>query len=310
MRGHNVADAGLGKRLLLLAAAAILPIAAASAVAIHALVQQQQLQTERAAIELARALATAVDGELRRSISVLEALATSLRLDRGELKDYYQEAQRVVASRPLWLALNLADPSGNVLFNTRVPFDRTPPGITERESFERAVESLKPAVGNLSKGGISGEIGFTVRAPVIRNGQLRYVLTAIVKPDAIVEIINRQHVPGDWVISVFDARGMRVARSRAHNQYLGTPAAPSLQKLMEIDAREGSGVTYALEGDQIVSAFSRLDQYGWTVAPGIPLTTVNAGVFRSLAVYGGGIALSILLGGLVVLFIARGSNKG
>jgi hypothetical protein len=304
-----VADSGLRRRLLLLAAAGILPVAAASAVAIHALVEQQQSQAEQAAVEVARALATAVDAELRRSISVLEALATSLRLDRGELKDFYEEAQRVVASRPLWLAINLADPTGKVLFNTYVPFGGVPPAITERESFERAVESLKPAVGNLSKGSMTGEIGFTVRTPVMRNGKLRYVLTAVVKPDAIVDIISRQHVPGDGVISVFDARGMRVARSRAHSQYLGTPAAPSLQKLMEGNAREGSGVTYTLEGDQVVSAYSRLDQYGWTVAPGIPLTAVNAGVFRSVATYGGGIALSILLGGLVVLFTTRGTGK-
>jgi hypothetical protein len=309
MRGHSVAGTGLRKRLLLLAAAGILPVAAASAVAIHALVQQQQLQAERAAIDVARALATAVDAELRRSISILEALATSLRLERGELREFYQEAQRVVASRPLWLAINLADPSGKVLFNTFVPFEGVPPVITERESFERAVESLKPTVGNLSKGSMTGEIGFTVRVPVIRNGKLRYVVTAVVKPDAIVEIISRQRVPGDGVISVFDARGMRVARSRAHKEFLATPAAATLQKLMEGNAREGSGITSTLEGEQVVSAYARLDQYGWTVAPGIPLASVNAGVFRSVATYGGGIVLSILLGGLVVVFTTRGASK-
>jgi hypothetical protein len=299
----------LGKRLLLLAAAGILPVAAASAIAIHALVEQQQEQAGRAAVEVARALATAVDAELRRSISVVEALATSLRLERGELKEFYVEAQRVVASKPAWLAINLADPSGKVLFNTFVPYDAPPPAITERESFERAVESLKPAVGNLSKGNVTGLLGYTVRVPVIRNGKVRYVLTAVVNPDSIVEIISRQHVPGDGVISVFDARGMRVARSRAHKEYLGKPAAPTLQKLIEGDAREGSGVTYTMEGAQVVSAYSRLDQYGWTVAPGIPLASVNAGVFRSVATYGGGIALSILLGGLVVVSITRGSDK-
>jgi hypothetical protein len=299
----------LGKRLLLLAAAGILPIAAASAVAIHALVQQQQAQAERAAIEVARALATAVDAELRRSVSVLEALATSLRLDRGELREFYQEAQRVVGSKPAWLAINLADPSGKVLFNTFVPYESVAPAIAERESFERTVESLKPAIGNLSKGSLTGEIGYTVRVPVIRNRKLSYVLSAVVKPDTIVEVISRQQVPGDGVISVFDARGMRVARSRAHEEYLGTPAAPTLQKLLEDPAREGSGLTYTMEGEQVVSAYSRLDQYGWTVAPGIPLASVNAGVFRSVATYGGGIALSILLGGLVVVFITRGADK-
>src|SRR3954463_5823289 len=79
----------LRRRLLLLAAAGILPLAAMSGIALWALVQQQRVQAEGAALELARALGTAVDAELRRSISVLEALAVSLHLDRGELGDYY-----------------------------------------------------------------------------------------------------------------------------------------------------------------------------------------------------------------------------
>jgi hypothetical protein len=78
---------------------------------------------------------------------------------------------------------------------------------------------------------------------------------------------------------------------------------------MEGSAKEGSGVTFTMEGAQVVSAYSRLDEYGWTVSPGIPLASVNAGVFRSVATYGGGIALSILLGGLVVVSISRGAGK-
>jgi len=304
-----VRTVSLRRRFLVLAAAGILPLAAMSGIALWALVQQQTVQAERAALELARALGTAVDAELRRSTSVLEALAASLRLDDGDLKGYYQESRRVVASRPFWLALNLAEPSGKVLLNTLFPFGSALPSIVERESFDKTVRTLQPSIGNLSKGGPGGDIGFTVRVPVMRDGKLRYVLTAVVTPDAILEIVNRQRVSDGWVISVFDAKGMRVARSRAHKEYLGMPASPSLVRLMENGASEGSGDTVALEGDAIVAAYVRLDGSGWAVAPGIPVAFVNQGVARSVAVYGGGIVLSILLGGLAALVVARGIRR-
>jgi signal transduction histidine kinase len=299
----------LRRRLLVLAAAGILPLAAISGIALWALAQQQQVQAERAALELARALGTAVDAELRRSTSVLDALAASLRLDNGDLKGYYQESQRVVASRPFWLALNLAEPSGKVLLNTLFPFGSTLPSIVERESFDKTVKTLRPAIGNLSRGGPGRDIGFTVRVPVMRDGKLRYVLTVVVKPDAILDIVNRQRVSDGWVISVFDAKGMRVARSRAHQEYLGTPASPSLARLMEKGGAEGSGATLALEGDPIIAAYVRLEGSGWTVAPGMSIAFVNQGVARSVAVYGGGILLSILLGGLAALVVARGIRR-
>jgi signal transduction histidine kinase len=298
----------LRRRLFLLAAAGIVPVAAASGIALYALAQQQRAQAERAAVELARALGTAVDAELRRSVSVLEALATSPLLDNGNMKDYYALARRVVATRPLWMAVNVADPSGKVLLNTQFPFGAALAPIVDKESFDRTVAGRKAVVGDLAKGP-AGNTAFTVRSPVMRDGGLRYVLTAVVKPEAIVEILNRQHVHDDWVISVFDAKGLRVARSRAHRENLGTPAAPSLQKLMATGAAQGSGSTFALEGDRILTAYVRLDGIGWSVATGIPLSLVNAGVLRSILTYGGGIALSILLGGLAALFIARGIGR-
>jgi signal transduction histidine kinase len=224
------------------------------------------------------------------------------------MKDYYALAQRVVETRPFWMAVNVADPSGKVLLNTQYPLGAALPPLVEPESFDRTVQGRKATVGNLAKGP-GGNVGFTVRSPVMRGGELRYVLTAVVKPEAIVEIITRQRVPGDWVISVFDAKGMRVARSRAHRESVGTPASPSLQKLMSGGASEGGGLTFALEGDPIYTAFARLDQIGWSVAPGIPASLVNEGVLRSVITYGGGIALSILLGGLAALFIARGISR-
>ena len=298
----------LRRRLLVLAIAGILPLAAASGLALLALVHQSREQAERSALELTRALAIGVDGELQRVFSGLEALATATPLDHGDMAGFYQRAQRVLGTQPNWLAVNLVDLQGRMTLNTSVQPGNPLPALIDQESFEAVVQTRRPAVGRLAKG-VAGRYAIAMRVPVVRNDELRYVLTAVVRPEAITGVLTRQRVPEDWVVSVFDGYGSRVARSRAHEQYIGTPAAPSLTKLMENGAAEGWGPTYALEGDLIYTAYTRLPHNRWSVAVGIPARAIDGPAYRSAAIYGGGIAVSLLLGGVMALWAARRVNR-
>ena len=298
----------LRRRLFLLAAAGIVPLIIMSGIGLYALAQQQRVQAERIGLELARALATAVDAELRNSISVVQSLATSLALDRNDLSGFQERAQRVLETQPNWAAVFLADPSGQRLVDTRFRHGAVLPPLLEKESFERVVRTRAPTVGNLAKNA-QGVLLFPVRAPVIRNGELSYVLTALVKPEAILEVIKRQRLPEDWIISIFDANGLRVARSRAHNENLGGRASVSLQAIMASGAEEGVGQTIDLEGNRNYASFSRLKGSGWSAVPGIPAAFVEGTAYRSLAIYGSGILLSIVLGTLGAIGIARSINR-
>ena len=298
----------LRRKLLLLALVGILPLAAISGIGLYALVKQQRAQAQQSAVEVTRALATAVDASLSESVSVLEALATSVLLDSGRPDKFYARAKRVMASQPNWLLIHLADPSGTILLNTRDQSGRPSAPIPEKESFDKVVTTHKPALGYLSRGP-DGDWGVPVRVPVVRNGKLRFVLTGVIRPDAILKVLNRQQVPPDWVISVFDTRDVRVARSRAHEKFIGTPPAKGLEKLMASRDREGAGVTQALEGDSVYTAYSRARDTGWTVAIGIPTQSVEAGGHRSLVAYGGGILLSLAFAVIAAFMIARSINQ-
>src|SRR5262245_26281851 len=219
-----------------------------SGFALYALAQQHRVQAEGVGLEFARAIATAVDAQLRSTISVLEALATTFTLDRLDLPAFHDRARRILDTQPYWAAVSLADPSGTQLFDTRYRHEGSLPPLTERESFEHVVRMRTPAVGNLAPNP-DGILLFPVRVPVLRNRELRYVLTAIVRSEEIRDVVLRHGVPGDWVISIFDANGRRVARSRAHQENLGGEAAPTLRALMTARGREGFGLTYSLEGE-------------------------------------------------------------
>ena len=306
-RDPSVRNLPLRRRLYFLAAAAIVPLAAMSGVGLWLLVQQQQAQAERAGLDLSRALATAVDAELSHSVAALEVLSTSLTLDQGDVSGFYARAQRVMASRPDWLVVILAAPHGQVLANTGQPMGRALPPIVEQGSFQRVVKSHAPAIGDLARGA-RGEYAVPARVPVLRDGELRYVVTAAIRPQAIAKVIQRQRVPADWVVSVFDAKGLRVARSRMPEN-IGSQAAPSLKALMNLYGSEGVGLTTTLEGDEVYTAFARSPQSGWTVAIGIPRGSVDGAAYRSLGAYAGGLLLSLVLGALAALFIARSINR-
>ena len=300
MRGER-----LQRRLLLLAAAAIVPLAATAGIALLALAGEQKTQAERAGIELTRALAAAVDAELHRSVSALQALGQSPSLDLGELKRFHEVMRRLHAVRPDWVTVTLADASGQQLANASQPFDAPLPKVVDPQSLERAVRTARPAIGTLTEGR-RNVFAVPVRVPVLRGDEVRFVLTAAVRPENFVELLARQRIPPEWVISVFDAANARVARSRQHAEFLNRPPAPTLAKLMQERPEEGSGMTFVLEGERAYTAYSRSRETGWTVAIGIPPAAVEAGAMRSLAVYGGGILLSIALGVLAALLVGHG----
>jgi len=295
----------LRQRLLVLAAASIFPLAVMSGVGLLVLVQQQRQQAQTAALEIARALSTAVDAELQRAISVLEALAAEPVLDRNDIVRFHQVARRVLDANPAWLTIILADPSGKQLVNARMSYGAELPPVIERASFEAVLRTQQPIVGYLARG--AGTLLATpVRVPVIRGGRIRYVLTAAVKPDGVLGVVNRQRVPADWVVSVFDAHNQRVARSRQHEEFLGGPPARSLLEVMDQSGAEGIAVTTTLEGETVYTAFTRSRMTGWTVAIGIARSYVDAAVRRSLVAYGGGILLSIALAAAAALILGRG----
>ena len=299
----------LRRRLLALAAAGIVPIAVMAGIGLYALIAEDREQVARTGLELTRALASAIDAELSSSISLLQGSAISPALDEGDLQRYRVSMARILATRPDWITLTLADPLGRQIANPRRPAGEKLPSVVDLPSLQAAVRTSAPVIGGLSAGP-RGDYAIPVRVPVIRDGEVRYVLTAAMKPDAFLAVLQRQRLPEDWVVSVFDANNMRVARSRRHTEFFNQPPSPSLIELLESShGLEGTGITRALEGDEIYTAFTRSRLSGWTIAIGVPASSVDAGAWRSLAAYGGGLVLSLVIAALSALLVARGIAK-
>lgn len=294
-------------RLVLLTVVGILPLATLSWIALFFFAQQQRSQVEQVGLEVARALSTAIDAEIMRSVVALEAMASTfdhLPFDDLPFDEFEDAASRLLGSQPHWAALVVYDHAGAVVSQTGDLVSDDEIRRLNPDALDRLRVAQTPLVGRLA-GSTSARLRFPVRVPVIRDGQLVSVLSAKVNPDGMRAVVDRQQLSADWVVSVFDAAGMRIARSRQHRKYLGHPPAPELEALMARHPHQGMGVTRTLEGEEVHAAYIRSERTGFTVAIGMPPSFVNAGAYRSLATLGGGILLSVLLGALAALVVAR-----
>lgn len=292
----------LHRRLWVVVAAALLPTAVLFGVAIVTQERDQKAEIARATIATTRAMVSAVDGELQKTIVAAQTLVASESLDQGDVPKFYEEAKRVASAFPNWITITLSDPTGQQVLNVLEPLDASLSSLAQSTSFQKVRKTGKPVVGNLTVEG--GPTAFPVRVPVLQEGRLAYVLTIIVSPASIQDVIRRQRVPPDGVVSILDARGHHVARSRDHEHSLGRAPSQELQKVMA-QGDEGWGPSVTLEGQSIYAAFSRSADSGWSVAVGIPSRRIDEAVSQSLATVGMGLFVSLVVGALMSLAMAR-----
>lgn len=295
----------LRHHLLLLAAIGLLPVVLMSAWLIYDQTEAQQRNLQRSALDLSRALASAVESELQATVNALQGLAPAQPLDEVKLREFYLQAQGAVRVRPNWAGMTLTDGEGRILFRTRAPYGAVPEESAEPKSLDAALRGGRPVVGLLS-GGPLGQHLVPVRVPTLdAGGRVMYVVTALVRPDRFLEILRRQKAQPDWIISVFDSAGRRIARTKDHEKTLGTPASPSVAALMQEDAIEGHGITRSVEGLENFTGFSRVPGYGWSVAVGVPTATLRESIERSTTTYGMGVAASLIACWGLALILAR-----
>ena len=294
----------LRSSLLVLTAATLLPMVVFALIVSILFARRERATFERGATQRTLALVTAVDGELKSSVTTLEALGTSRNLDTDDLRAFHEDARRVLASRADWFTINLALPSGQQVVNGLRPFATPLPLVADRESFEQALRTGKPAAGHVVRGPLTNEPQFAVRVPITRRGVTKYVLSAVIKPASISRLLATQELPPDWIGVVLDGHTRIVARTVAPERTVGEPASESLRAaLARAPAGWFSGST--IEGARVYTPYNRSDWSGWTVAIGIPAAAVEEGARTMLGTMAVGLLGAAGLAVLVAFLVGR-----
>jgi hypothetical protein len=155
----------------------------------------------------------------------------------GDIRAFYEVARAQAQAQPEWLGVYLADGERH----DPVPHHR-PVGAPACEAVRprqpaAGAEPAPPVVGRIARGK-GGRAAVPVRIPVTDSHGSAYVLSAVVKPDRILRVIERQRAPSDSVIAVIDAYGRIVARSKNQERFVTQPITPGLR---EADAQERPG---------------------------------------------------------------------
>src|SRR4051812_29080524 len=148
---------------------------------------------DRGMQDTVRALSLAVDGEVKTSLAVLQTLAASPFLDRGDLAQFHEICARAVRRRSEAYVV-LFDPTGKVLLNSSRPYGAAlpnpltatrPAGADARypdvplgggDPVKNVLASGAPVVSDLFISLVTAGPRISLDLPVTRAGELRYVL--------------------------------------------------------------------------------------------------------------------------------------
>jgi signal transduction histidine kinase len=294
----------LERRVFLVALASLLPLAILSGALLISNARDQERRLYRGSEETVLALLNAVDSELKSSMSSLDALAASPRLARGDFAGLREEAWELMGRRPAWLNVVVSD-RRRQLMNARLPEDASLPDVVSPTTVGEVFDTGKPTVGSVMYAPVVREYAYAVQIPYESGGEVRYVLTAVIRAESLIDLLKLKQVAGDNFISVLDREDKVTARSLNHAKWVGKLPSAELVRLIHAGKYAGRGITHTLEGVAVYTVFRRSEYSNWSVAMGIPQASIDGPLRRAYLMLGGATVLSILLGLAMALLVGR-----
>lgn len=285
---------------------AIVPIIAFSGGVAWTLFVSQNAAVEAKLVAITRAMSVSVDRNLRSHIAELEILAGDASLDTGDLAAFHERARRMVEAQPTWRAIALIDPATKAMLASSVPLPSPLPQSVVPTGVDEAVRARKSLVlGVVPQGHLLNAPGIMLITPVIRDGHVRYVLTAVQVVNGLNDVLAAQHLPSTWIAAILDNHLILAGRSRTPELFVGKSATSSLADHI---ATLDSGMFEALnqEGDKVYTAFSRSPESEWSVVIGIPKDEIVQPIRSALLVImaAGGVLIVITL--ILATLVGRG----
>ena len=274
--------------LALLVTAAVLPVAL-FAVWLTVTVAHEQRDAQRGRLQdTARAVAVAIERDLRDDVHTLQAVAASSSLDGADRETLRAELRQVAAAQREWLAIRLHTPDGRCVVDTQDAGAAAP--VAEPERVRAVLDRGAPVIAREAGAGPSA---FAVRVPVVRDGLPRYVLSASVSAGVVSDLFGREVLPARWIGSLVDGHGETFARSPAGPPSQG--ASPRFP-ISRAGVGGGWGGRAELPDGPVYFAYARPQLTDWHVVLAAPVAVLDRPWMRSLA--------SLVAGGVAVLLVA------
>ncbi|HEV8585005.1 MAG TPA: cache domain-containing protein, partial [Methylomirabilota bacterium] len=212
--------------LVVLVLVALLPVLLFSAIVLGLVAGSEREATERGLRSTSRAVASAVDHTVDKTIGALQLLATSELLDAGDLPAFHAMAVRALDAHHGWLSVAVVDPRGRQLLNTLRPTGSALPPPADAQTVAAVLGTRRPAVSDLLDGDLPGRAHVVVAVPVVRGGTLSGALLTALDAEIFTRVLEGQQLPRQWEALIVDARGTILARVPEPQRFVGRPAPP------------------------------------------------------------------------------------
>ena len=289
--------AAIRVRLILLTLIVAIPLIAANLFVINRLASEQSEAQKQTLIATTRALAAAVDAELKKYAVVGRSLGTSVPLEERNFERFHRQALEASAPLPgAWVVV--ADVQGQQLVNTLRVFGEKLPMVVPLEVHRRALQTGIEQIGGVLVGPVVQRPALGVFVPVFKGGKAEFNIVIGLDPRVFTRVLENQRLPEGWVAGIGDPQGNFVARSIENDRYVGKPISSGWLAASRSES-EGHVENISQEGIPLSSAFSNLTSSGWTVSVGASKEVLNSPVRKSLwivaAVSSALVALSLAL---------------
>jgi signal transduction histidine kinase len=276
--------------LLWLALACWLPAVVGTIVLFVHMYQDGRAQLEKTTIATARALTQIVDAELMRAQAVALALSTSNFLSNNDFAAFHDRASVLLQTTGIGMNVVLSDENGRQIVNTLRPFGEPLPLRANMEQVRRVFASGKPSISDIFISRVTGSPVMAIYVPVRSNEKIVYVLGIGIAPQQFNQILLKQHLPPDWITSVFDRNGTIAGRTHDADKFVGKKGTPEvMQRMLATD--EGALEALSREGVPVIVHYSRSPLSQWSVGIGIARQSLEAQLMRTVYLLGLGIAL-------------------
>jgi signal transduction histidine kinase/CheY-like chemotaxis protein len=290
------------RSLVTLGVAATLPTLVFVAVGAFYFLRAERARVETATLGRSEILTMLVDGRLRRDLAAIGVLSSSVHLAQGEMPEFYDRLQRVMATNPAWRTLVLLDVRAErEIFDLRRPLGEPAPLTATHAEGLREVRRQRAAfAGSISA---APEALVWVYTPVVHDQQLRYVIAAGVSPQVFQDLLVAV-APNSVTAGIVDRDGTFVARTRNFETRVGTPATRFVREAIQRDVRGFyRGTTY--EGVKNYTAFYT----GWSAHLAVDSHMIDTPTLWSFVAAASAALAALLLGGTLIVLVLRDMSE-
>ncbi|MGE7367480.1 sensor histidine kinase [Neorhizobium sp. NPDC001467] len=242
----------------------------------------------------AQLLGRTIDRDLRDMATTLTLLGNSPELERGELEAFHRRTQDSLRGSSLYALLVAED--GQLLLNTRVPFETALGKMGNLPSLASALRSGRTEVSDVFRGATSGNWVFNLTHPLPREmaGEgAALILTQNVTD--LKDVLSTEGLPPGWSAAVVDQTGKVVAVNGASN--LPIASAFPADTLLLMRGENGTIEDVGGSPKQMYGYYIH-PEWAWRVIVWGPIASAQATILSTWR--------SLIVGSLVLLLIGFG----